>query len=88
MLLIYFLENVVFSCYYSTPNNDCTLSLALKNIINLESNIIFINNLIPLEYTPNYFYNAIKFTNLFRNMVLELNQNLENNNEENKFYIK
>ena len=74
-------ENIVCSCNYSTPNNDCALTLALKNTINPESNIVFINCVIPWESPPNYSYTAIKFTNWLRNMVLEQNQNLENNNE-------
>ena len=76
-------ENIVCSCNYSTPNNDCALTLALKNSINPESNIVFINCLIPWESPPNYSYTAIKFTNWLRNLVLEQNQNLENNNENN-----
>ena len=74
-------ENIVCSCNYSTPNNDCALTLALKNTINPESNIVFINCVIPWESPPNYSYTSIKFTNWLRNMVLEQNQNLENNNE-------
>ena len=70
-------ENIVCSCNCTTPNNDSALTLALKNSINPETNIVFINCVIPWESPPNYSYKAIKFTNWLRNMVLEQNQNLD-----------
>ena len=78
-------ENIVCSCNCTKPNNDCALTLALKNSINPESNIVFINCIIPWESPPNFSYKAIKFTNWLRNMVIEQNQNQNldkiNNNE-------
>ena len=79
-------ENIVCSCNCTKPNNDCALTLALKNSINPESNIVFINCIIPWESPPNFSYKAIKFTNWLRNMVIEQNknQNLDKiNNDEN-----
>ena len=70
-------ENIVCSCNCTTPSNDSALTLALKNSINPETNIVFINCVIPWESPPNYSYKAIKFTNWLRNMVLEQNQNLD-----------
>ena len=79
-------ENIVCSCNCTKPNNDCALTLALKNSINPESNIVFINCIIPWESPPNFSYKAIKFTNWLRNMVIEQNQNQnldKINNDEN-----
>ena len=76
-------ENIVCSCNCSTPSSDCALTLALKNSINPESNIVFINCIVPWESPPNFSFKAIKFSNWLRNMVLEQNQNLENNINEN-----
>ena len=76
-------ENIVCSCNCTTPKNDSALTLALKNSINPESNIVFINCVIPYESPPNFSYKAIKFTNWLRNMVIEQNQNFENNNNNN-----
>ena len=73
-------ENIVCSCNCSSPKNDCALTLALKNSINPESNIVFINCVIPWESPPNFSFKAIKFTNWLRNLVLEESQNLENDN--------
>ena len=76
-------ENIVCSCNCTTPSNDCALTLALKNSINPESNIVFINCIIPWEF-PNYnSLLAIKFTNWLRNLVLEQNQNFDPNKENN-----
>ena len=80
-------ENIVCSCNCTTPNNDCSLTLALKNSINPESNIVFINCVIPWESPPNYSFKAVKFTNWLRNLVIEQNQNINklqiNNNNFN-----
>ena len=76
-------ENIVCSCNCSTPSSDCALTLALKSSINPESNIVFINCIVPWESPPNYSFKAIKFSNWLRNMVLEQNPNLDNNNENN-----
>ena len=76
-------ENIVCSCNCTTPKNGSALTLALKNSINPESNIVFINCVIPYESPPNFSYKAIKFTNWLRNMVIEQNQNFENNNNNN-----
>ena len=78
-------ENIVCSCNCTTPNNDCSLTLALKNSINPESNIVFINCIIPWECPPNYSLKAIKFTNWLRNMIIELNQNISKIQHENNF---
>ena len=80
-------ENIVCSCNCTTPNNDCSLTLALKNSINPESNIIFINCAIPWESPPNYSFKAVKFTNWLRNMVIEQNQNINKLQNENNFNI-
>ena len=80
-------ENIVCSCNCTTPNNDCSLTLALKNSINPESNIIFINCVIPWESPPNYSFKAVKFTNWLRNMVIEQNQNINKLQNENNFNI-
>ena len=77
-------ENILCSCNCTTPQSDCALTLALKNSINPESNIVFINCVIPWESPPNYSYKAIKFTNWLRNMVLEQNQNIDNKNQESQ----
>ena len=77
-------ENIVCSCNCTTPQSDCALTLALKNSINPDSNIVFINCVIPWESPPNYSYKAIKFTNWLRNMVLEQNQNIDNKNQESQ----
>ena len=76
-------ENIVCSCNCTTPSSDCALTLALKNSINPESNIVFINCVVPWESPPNFSFKAIKFSNWLRNLVLEQNQNLENNNDVN-----
>ena len=76
-------ENIVCSCNCSTPSSDCALTLALKNSINPESNIVFINCIVPWESPPNFSFKAIKFSNWLRNMVLEQNQNLDNNINKN-----
>ena len=76
-------ENIVCSCNCSTPSSDCALTLALKNSINPESNIVFINCIVPWESPPNFSFKAIKFSNWLRNMVLEQNQNLDNNINDN-----
>ena len=78
-------ENIVCSCNCTTPNNDCSLTLALKNTINPESNIIFINCAIPWESPPNYSFKAVKFTNWLRNMVIEQNQTISKIQNENNF---
>ena len=78
-------ENIVCSCNCTTPNNDCSLTLALKNTINPESNIVFINCVIPWECPPNYSLKAIKFTNWLRNMIIEQNQNISKIQIENNF---
>ena len=78
-------ENIVCSCNCTTPNNDCSLTLALKNSINPESNIVFINCVIPWESPPNYSLKAIKFTNWLRNMIIEQNQNISKIQNENNF---
>jgi hypothetical protein len=62
-------ENIVCSCNCSTPSSDCALTLALKNSINPESNIVFINCIVPWESPPNFSFKAIKFSNWLRNMV-------------------
>mgnify|MGYP002626361324 CR=1 FL=1 len=77
-------ENILCSCNCTTPQSDCALTLALKNSINPDSNIVFINCVIPWESPPNYSYKAIKFTNWLRNMVLEQNQNVDNKNQESQ----
>ena len=71
-------ENIVCSCNGTTSSSDSALTLALKNSINIDSNIVFINCVIPWESPPNYSYKAVKFTNWLRNMVLDQNKNLEN----------
>ena len=76
-------ENIVCSCNCTTPNNDCSLTLALKNSINPESNIVFINCIIPWESPPNYSFKAVKFTNWLRNLVVEQNQNINKLKDEN-----
>ena len=76
-------ENIVCSCNCTTPSSDCALTLALKNSINPESNIVFINCVVPWESPPNFSFKAIKFSNWLRNLVLEQNQYLENNNDVN-----
>ena len=76
-------ENIVCSCNCTTPSSDCALTLALKNSINPESNIVFINCVVPWESPPNFSFKAVKFSNWLRNLVLEQNQNLENNNDVN-----
>ena len=76
-------ENIVCSCNCTTPSSDCALTLALKNSINPESNIVFINCVVPWESPPNFSFKAIKFSNWLRNLVLEQNQNMENNNDAN-----
>ena len=76
-------ENIVCSCNCTTPSSDCALTLALKNSINPESNIVFINCVVPWESPPNFSFKAIKFSNWLRNLVLEQNQNMENNNDVN-----
>ena len=76
-------ENIVCSCNCTTPSSDCALTLALKNSINPESNIVFINCVVPWESPLNFSFKAIKFSNWLRNLVLEQNQNLENNNDVN-----
>ena len=76
-------ENIVCSCNCTTPSSDCALTLALKNSINPESNIFFINCVVPWESPPNFSFKAIKFSNWLRNLVLEQNQYLENNNDVN-----
>ena len=63
-------ENIACSCDYKMPNNDCSLTLALKNTINPKSNIVFVNCVIPWEYPLGYSYKAIKFTNWLRNIVI------------------
>ena len=78
-------ENIVCSCSNTTPNNDCSLTLALKNTINPESNIVFINCIIPWESPLNYSFKAIKFTNWLRNMVIEQNQNINKVKNEKVF---
>ena len=76
-------ENIVCSCNGSNPNNDCSLTLALKNSINPESNIVFINCIIPWESPLNYSLKAIKFTNWLRSMIIEQTQNNNNINDPN-----
>ena len=78
-------ENIVCSCNNTTPNNDCALTLALKNTINPESNIVFINCVIPWESPLNYSFKAIKFTNWLRNMIIEQNKNINKLKNENNF---
>ena len=78
-------ENIVCSCNNTTPNNDCALTLALKNTINPESNIVFINCVIPWESPLNYSFRAIKFTNWLRNMIIEQNKNINKLKNENNF---
>ena len=70
-------ENIVCSCNCTNPENDCPLTLALKNSINPESNIVFINCVIPWEYPPIFSLNAVKFTNWLRNLVIEQNQTID-----------
>ena len=78
-------ENIVCSCNCTTPNIDCSLTLELKNSINPESNIVFINCVIPRECPPNYSLKAIKFTNWLRNMIIEQNQNISKIQNENNY---
>ena len=67
-------ENIVCSCDYSMPNNDCTLTLALKSTLNQLSNIVFINCVVPWEFPLGHSYKSIKFTNWLRNMVINQNE--------------
>ena len=83
-------ENIVCSCNGNSSSSDTALTLALKNSINPDSNIVFINCVIPWESPPNYSFKAIKFTNWLRNMVIDQNKNIdkiihnENNNNNNE----
>ena len=74
-------ENIVCSSSYTMPNNDCSLTLCLKNTINPMSNIVFVNCVVPWEYPLGYSYKAIKFTNWLRNMII--NQNDKQNQNQN-----
>jgi len=83
-------ENIVCSCNYSMPNNDCPLTLALKSSLNQLSNIVFINCVVPWEFPLGHSYKSIKFTNWLRNMVINQNekqsQNITINLNDNKIH--
>jgi len=54
-------ENIIFSCDCSMPNNDCSLTLALRSSLNQLSNIVFINCIDPWEFPLGHSYKSIKF---------------------------
>ena len=72
-------DAIVSACSSLTMKNETTLSLCLKHTINWESNIVFINCIIPYEYPISESYKAIKFTNWLRNQVINLEGNRANN---------
>ena len=72
-------DAIVSACSYLTMKNETTLSLCLKNTINSQSNIVFINCIIPYEYPIGESYKAIKFTNWLRNQVINVEGNRANN---------
>ena len=81
-------ENIVCSCDCIMPNNDCSLTLALKSSLNQLSNIVFINCVVPWEFPLGHSYKSIKFANWLRNMVInqneKQNQNINLNKNANK----
>jgi hypothetical protein len=72
-------ENIVCSCDCSMPNNDCSLTLALKSSLNHLSNIVFINCVVPWEFPLGHSFKSIKFANWLRNMVINQNENQNQN---------
>ena len=53
--------------------NNCQLLSSLKNTMNINSNIIFINCIIPWEYPLKSSYNSSKFSNMIFNKINENN---------------
>ena len=56
------------------PNNNCSLTLAIKSSLNQLNNIVFINCVVLWEFPLGHFYKSIKFTNWLRNMVINRNE--------------
>jgi len=81
-------ENIICSCDCSMPNNDCSLTLALKSSLNQISNIVFINCVVPWEFPLGHSYKSIKFANWLRNMIINHNEKQSQNTNLNINKIK
>ena len=68
-------ENIICLSKDSIPNNDTLLTLALKNTLKPNSNIIFVNCVIPWEFPLKDSYNSLKFTNMIFNHIYKVDNN-------------
>jgi len=68
-------NNIVSASIGVVPKYDTKLTLALKNTLNFDSNIIFISCLLPSEEPPKNSMKCLKFTNWLRNQIYNLQCN-------------
>ena len=75
-------NNIICSFNNMTPKNESKLTLCLKKTLRSNSNIVFVNCIIPWEYPLNNSFKALKFGNWIRNQILNLSENdiMLNNN--------
>ncbi len=78
-------NNIVCASSNMTPKNESKLTLCLKKTLRFNSNIVFINCMVPWEYPLNHSYKALKFGNWIRNQVKNLSENDIMNNNINQF---
>ena len=74
-------DNIICLSHNSFSNNDTLLTLALKNTMKPNSNIIFMNCVIPWESPLKNSYTSLKFTNMIFNQICknESNSHILNN---------
>ena len=68
-------ENIICLSQDSMPNNETLLTLALKNTLKPNSNIIFVNCVIPWEFPLKDSLNSLKFTNMIFNQIYKIENN-------------
>lgn len=68
-------NNIVSASIGVVPKYDTKLTLALKNTLNFDSNIVFISCVLPSEEPPTKSIKSLKFTNWLRNQIHNLQCN-------------
>jgi hypothetical protein len=68
-------NNIVSASIGVVPKYDTKLTLALKNTLNFDSNVIFISCVLPSEEPPTNSLKCLKFTNWLRNQIYNLQCN-------------
>lgn len=68
-------NNIVSATIGTPPKYDTKLTLALKNSLRMDSQIIFTVCVLPSEEPPKNSYKALKFSNWLRNQIYNLKEN-------------